>query len=148
MPEQVEREVVYVERYQLEQNMMKQRGRWEFDSHNGTSLVQENMSKGEKTHEKQKRSYYERMKRNLWDIILKFMKQNCYIEQKRCIFIRKTVAIHKCYPAIGTITRELGLSRQTVECRIQDLILAGFLIKEQRFRENGGKRSLLYTIFD
>lgn len=39
----------------------------------------------------------------------------------------------QCYPAIGTIARELGLSRRTMECRIQDLILAGFLIKEQRF---------------
>ncbi len=54
----------------------------------------------------------------------------------------------QCYPAIGTIARELGLSRRTVERGIQDLILAGFLTKEQRFRENGGKSSLLYTLFD
>ena len=32
----------------------------------------------------------------------------------------------QCYPAIGTIARELGLSRRTVERGIQDLILAGF----------------------
>lgn len=54
----------------------------------------------------------------------------------------------QCYPAIGTIARELGLSRRTVERGIQDLILAGFLTKEQRFRENGGKSSLLYTLLD
>lgn len=54
----------------------------------------------------------------------------------------------QCYPAIGTIARELGISRRTVERGIQDLILAGFLTKEQRFRENGGKSSLLYTLLD
>lgn len=54
----------------------------------------------------------------------------------------------QCYPAIGTIARELGLLRRTVERGIQDLNLVGFLTKEQRFRENGGKSSLLYTLLD
>lgn len=45
----------------------------------------------------------------------------------------------QCYPAIGTIARELQLSRRTVE-------RAGFLEKEQRWRENGGRSSLLYTL--
>ena len=42
----------------------------------------------------------------------------------------------QCYPAIGTIAKELHLSRRTVERAIQDLITAGFLKKEQRWREN------------
>lgn len=53
----------------------------------------------------------------------------------------------QCYPAIDTITKELHLSHRT-ERAIQDLITAGFLKKEQRWRENGGRSSLLYTITD
>lgn len=52
----------------------------------------------------------------------------------------------QCYPAIGTIARELQLSRRTVERAIADLIQVGLLTKEQRWRENGGKSSLLYTL--
>ena len=52
----------------------------------------------------------------------------------------------QCYPAIGTIARELHLSRRTVERAIADLTQAGLLVKEQRWRENGGKSSLLYTL--
>lgn len=52
----------------------------------------------------------------------------------------------KCWPAIGTIARELCLSRRTVERAIADLEKAGRLTKEQRWRENGGKSSLLYTL--
>lgn len=37
----------------------------------------------------------------------------------------------QCYPAIGTIARELQLSRRTVERAIADLIRAGLLEKEQ-----------------
>ncbi len=52
----------------------------------------------------------------------------------------------QCYPAIGTIARELQLSRRTVERAIDDLVRAGLVIKEQRWRENGGRSSLLFTL--
>lgn len=51
-----------------------------------------------------------------------------------------------CFPAIGTIAKELKLSRSTIIRAIGDLEKAGFLIKEQRWRENGGKSSLLYYV--
>ena len=51
-----------------------------------------------------------------------------------------------CYPAIGTIARELHLSVSTVKRAIHDLECAGFIQKKQRWRENGGKSSLLYDI--
>ena len=54
----------------------------------------------------------------------------------------------QCYPAIGTIARELCLSRRTVERAIEDLICADLIKKEQRWRENGGRSSLLYTLID
>lgn len=52
----------------------------------------------------------------------------------------------QCYPALGTIAKELGLSRKTVERAIHDLEQAGLLTKEQRWRENGGRSSLLFTL--
>lgn len=52
----------------------------------------------------------------------------------------------RCYPAIGTIAKELQLSRSTVKRAIADLEKTGYLRKEQRWRENGGKSSLLYTL--
>ena len=52
----------------------------------------------------------------------------------------------KCYPAIGTIARELKLSKSTVKRAISDLEKSGHLSKEPRWRENGGKSSNLYRI--
>ena len=51
-----------------------------------------------------------------------------------------------CYPAIGTIARELHLSVSTVKRAITDLEREGFLRKKQRWRENGGRSSLLFEI--
>lgn len=53
---------------------------------------------------------------------------------------------NQCYPFIGTIASELRLSRRTVERAITDLERAGLLTKEQRWRENGGRSSLLFTL--
>lgn len=52
----------------------------------------------------------------------------------------------ECWPAIGTIAHELHLSRSTIKRAIDDLIQTGHLKKEQRWRENGGKSSLLYKL--
>ena len=52
----------------------------------------------------------------------------------------------KCYPSIGTMARELNLSRRTIERAVADLVQAGLLTKEQRWRDNGGRSSLLFTI--
>lgn len=52
----------------------------------------------------------------------------------------------KCYPAIGTIAKELKLSQSTVKRAISDLEKSGRLRKEQRWRENGGKSSNLYYL--
>ncbi|MEG0091251.1 MAG: helix-turn-helix domain-containing protein [Oscillospiraceae bacterium] len=51
-----------------------------------------------------------------------------------------------CYPSIGTIAKDLNLSRRTVQRAIADLEQTGHLQKEQRWRENGGKSSLLFTV--
>lgn len=51
-----------------------------------------------------------------------------------------------CYPAISTIARELKQSKSTVKRAISDLERNGFIRKKQRWRENGGKSSLLFEI--
>ncbi|MBR1851713.1 MAG: helix-turn-helix domain-containing protein [Lachnospiraceae bacterium] len=51
-----------------------------------------------------------------------------------------------CYPAIGTIANELKISKSTVKRAISDLERDGFIRKKQRWRENGGRSSLLFEI--
>lgn len=51
-----------------------------------------------------------------------------------------------CYPAIGTIAGELNLSVSTVKRAITDLEKNGFIRKKQRWRDNGGRSSLLFEI--
>lgn len=53
---------------------------------------------------------------------------------------------NQCFPAMSTIAEELNLSRRTVQRAVADLINAGYLKTEQRWRAKGGRSSLLYTI--
>ncbi len=55
---------------------------------------------------------------------------------------------HTCFPAIGTIARELHISVSTVKRAMQELVESGYVTKESRFREeNGGQTSNLYTLY-
>ena len=51
-----------------------------------------------------------------------------------------------CWPAIPTIARDLKYSESTVRRAMKDLRKAGLLETEQRYRDNGGKSSLLFTL--
>jgi len=52
-----------------------------------------------------------------------------------------------CFPAIPTIARELHISVSTVKRALHELVAAGFVAKESRFREkNHGQTSNLYTL--
>ena len=52
----------------------------------------------------------------------------------------------KCYPSIDTIAGDLKLSRSTVKRGIDDLVKAGRIRKEQRWRESGGRSSLMFYL--
>lgn len=52
----------------------------------------------------------------------------------------------QCWPGVRTIARDLGLSPSTVYRALNELCKAGFLSREQRWRENGGQTSNLYKI--
>lgn len=52
-----------------------------------------------------------------------------------------------CFPAIPTMSRELHISVSTVKRALHELVAAGFVAKESRFRENNhGQTSNLYTL--
>ncbi|MDK2933174.1 MAG: hypothetical protein PWP27_984 [Clostridiales bacterium] len=51
-----------------------------------------------------------------------------------------------CFPAIKTIASDCNMSKRTVQRALKDLLEAGMIIKESRYRENGGQSSNLYTI--
>lgn len=53
-----------------------------------------------------------------------------------------------CWPAVKTIARDLKLSRSTVKRALRDLVDAGYLNKQYRFRKNGSFTSNLYTLID
>ena len=46
-----------------------------------------------------------------------------------------------CWPAVNTIASDLQISRSTVKRALNDLVKAGFLEKEVRYRENGSNTS-------
>ena len=57
---------------------------------------------------------------------------------------------NQCFPAIGTIARELHISDSTVKRALNDLERAGFIKRKNRFRtynkKTYGKTSNLYTV--
>ena len=46
-----------------------------------------------------------------------------------------------CWPAVKTIASDLQLSRSTVKRALNDLVKAGLIEKEPRYRENGSNTS-------
>ena len=51
-----------------------------------------------------------------------------------------------CWPGINTIAAGLNLSRSTVKRALDDLVRAGLVMKEKRWRGNGSLSSNLYRI--
>lgn len=52
----------------------------------------------------------------------------------------------ECWPSVNTIAGDIKLSPATVRRAIKDLKKAGLLGTQQRFREKGGKSSLLFKL--
>ena len=62
--------------------------------------------------------------------------------------IDRTNKEQTCFPAVPTIGRELHISISTVKRAMRELVEAGYVKKESRFRENnGGQTSNLYTLY-
>lgn len=52
----------------------------------------------------------------------------------------------ECLPSVNTITGDIKLSPATVRRAIKDLKKAGLIKTEQRYREKGGKSTLLFRL--
>ena len=50
------------------------------------------------------------------------------------------------WPSLQTISHDLALSKSTVKRAIADLKAAEYLETEQRWRDNGGRTSLLFKL--
>lgn len=62
--------------------------------------------------------------------------------------IDRTNKEQTCFPAVSTIGRELHISISTVKRAMRELVEAGYVTKESRFREgNRGQTSNLYTLY-
>ena len=79
-----------------------------------------------------------------FDVRIQSIKPSDAIKGTASVNINGAFAIR--YPAIGTIARELHLSVSTVKRAISDLEENGFIRKKQRWRDNGGRSSLLFEI--
>src|SRR5665647_721314 len=51
-----------------------------------------------------------------------------------------------CFPGIKTIASDCNMSKRTVQRALNDLIEAKMIIKDSRFRKNGGQSSNLFTL--
>ena len=54
----------------------------------------------------------------------------------------------ECWPSVNKIAGDIKLSPATVRRAIKDLRKSGLIETEQRYRNKGGKSSLLYIIND
>ena len=52
----------------------------------------------------------------------------------------------KCWPGVKRIASDLHLSRRTAQRALADLESAGYVKRDERFRENGSRTSNLYTV--
>ncbi|MDL2233034.1 helix-turn-helix domain-containing protein [Ruminococcaceae bacterium OttesenSCG-928-L11] len=51
-----------------------------------------------------------------------------------------------CFPAVGTIAKDLSLSKRTVYRALGELEQKGFVKRSARWREKGGRSSSLYEL--
>lgn len=52
----------------------------------------------------------------------------------------------QCWPSERRMALDLSISKSTVKRAIADLVKSGYIKTEQRYRKNGAKSSLLFTV--
>ena len=55
-------------------------------------------------------------------------------------------AAGKCWPGVKRIADDLRLSRRTAQRALSDLESAGYIRRDERYRENGSRTSNLYSL--
>ncbi len=84
----------------------------------------------------------------MWAIIHPCISRSCRTElwQYICTYMTAVIRTVNVTRRLGTIARELKLSRSTVKRALADLEQSGRIRKEQRWRENGGKSSNMFYL--
>ncbi|MFT8314989.1 MAG: helix-turn-helix domain-containing protein [Clostridium sp.] len=82
------------------------------------------------------------------EILDKVYKSNLPSRAKQIMFylINRANAEGTCFPSVRTIARDCGVSERTVQRTMKVLLEAGFVIKDNRYRDNGGQSSNLYKL--
>lgn len=82
------------------------------------------------------------------EILDKVYKSNLPSRAKQIMFylINRADTEGTCFPSVRTIGKDCGVSQRTVQRTMKVLLEAGFVIKENRYRDNGGQSSNLYKL--
>ena len=82
------------------------------------------------------------------EILDKVYKSNLPSRAKQIMFylINRANTEGTCFPSVRTIATDCGVSERTVQRTMKVLLEAGFVIKENRYRDNGGQSSNLYKL--
>ncbi|GAA0782020.1 helix-turn-helix domain-containing protein [Hathewaya limosa] len=82
------------------------------------------------------------------EILEKVYKSKLPSRAKQVMFylINRANAEGTCFPSVKTIASDCGVSERTIQRTMKVLIKEGFLIKEERYRDNGGQSSNLYKL--
>ncbi|AGK97118.1 helix-turn-helix domain-containing protein [Clostridium pasteurianum] len=82
------------------------------------------------------------------EILDKVYKSNLPSRAKQIMFylINRANTEGTCFPSVRTIAKDCGVSERTVQRTMKVIFEAGFVIKENRYRDNGGQSSNLYKL--
>lgn len=83
-----------------------------------------------------------------FELLEEVYKSNLPSRAKQIMFylINRANSEGTCFPSVKTIVNDCGISTRTVQRTMLILMDAGFIIRDNHFRENGGQRSNLYTL--
>lgn len=81
-------------------------------------------------------------------ILDRVYKSNLISRAKQIMFylINRSNAEGTSFPSVRTIASDCGVSERTVQRTMKVLLEEGFVIKENRYRDNGGQSSNLYKL--
>lgn len=82
------------------------------------------------------------------EILDKVYKSNLPSRGKQIMFylINRSNAEGTCFPSVRTIAGDCSLSERTIQRTMKVLLEEGFVIRENRYRDNGGQSSNLYKL--
>ena len=83
-----------------------------------------------------------------YELLEKVYKSNLPSRAKQIMFylINRANAEGTCFPSMRTIASDCGVSERTIQRTMKVLLEEGFIIKENRYRDNGGQSSNLYKL--